>query len=89
MREKITVLRGNWKETLLELVDAENLPEAYGGTDTLKGGEGPEEDAMRQFVRDHCGEKDDDSAQEDPLEFVNGDGNDDDKSEVSLEGVER
>ena len=50
VREKITVLRGNYEDTLRELVAPENLPVAYGGTDA---GASPEEEAMRAFVMAH------------------------------------
>ena len=51
VREKITVLRGDYEETLRELVAPENLPVAYGGTDA---GESPEEVAMRAYVEANC-----------------------------------
>lgn len=59
VREKITVLRGNYEATLRELVDEDQLPVAYGGTDASVS---PEELALKQFVLDHCTPKRGDSA---------------------------
>ena len=44
VREKITVLRGNYEDTLRELVAPENLPVAYGGTDA---GASPDAEFLR------------------------------------------
>ena len=51
VREKITVLRGNYVDTLRDLVDLDNLPVAYGGTDDALS---PEEKQLKQFVLDNC-----------------------------------
>lgn len=50
-REKIHTLRGGEiKDTLLRYIDADALPEEYGGTCSTPLGESPEEKAMGAFV---------------------------------------
>mmetsp|Transcript_6409 Transcript_6409/g.26973 ORF Transcript_6409/g.26973 Transcript_6409/m.26973 type:complete len:168 (+) Transcript_6409:1916-2419(+) len=47
VREKITVLRKDFKDTLRDLIDVDDLPVDYGGTDDKAS---PEEVALAAFV---------------------------------------
>mmetsp|Transcript_19073 Transcript_19073/g.58767 ORF Transcript_19073/g.58767 Transcript_19073/m.58767 type:complete len:550 (-) Transcript_19073:1137-2786(-) len=49
VREKITVLRSNYKDTLRDLVDPDDLPVEYGGNDADPS---PEEVALANFADD-------------------------------------